>query len=456
MVLFWLLMLLNVVSGRKVFHNSTIVDQISDQALTPNLYFVGISKCGTTSLSRILNKHPLVVGVGNEDGGVFGESHIYDRGGGVDSAIKLQAERLRNQLRRKSEAEINNITQNGIIIHYTPHYAGVDAMENTIIKSVKKAGVSTKNVKYLFMIRSPASRAVSSWWYKSRCYKIKCPRSPRLQPHIDEGFAKAAKLDNCYEQLGHNVSDLVLEVRKGAHHMSLDVKKLLDECPIDMLTTESGGNSMYSAHIGKSLYAHQLMHWFASISKKQIYIMVLDNFVADPLRELQLLFNWLRLPLYGEYGYENEKKLMEIATEKHNVHPIPDELQRKEVNPKLASLTAAFEPSVKNLCMLLSDTWEGKYAPDACTGEWKGIVNMMKAQHEEKYSTMEPPTIKVKVTSGAGSGPADKSIIATAANTQAEGGRGAGFVRVGKGKLNGKGKEIRSAPRTGQMKAGRL
>jgi hypothetical protein len=402
MVILQLLLLFNVGSAaRKVINNSTdMVDRITDKALTPNLFFVGISKCGTTSLSRILNKHPLVVGVGNEDGGVFGESHIYDKVGqvgGVDEAVKLQAERLRNQLRRKSDAEIINITENGIIMHYTPHYAGVDEMEDTILKSVKKAGVSTKNVKYLFMIRSPASRAVSSWWYKSRCYKIKCRRVPPLQPHIDEGFAKAAKLENCYEQLGYNFTDLVLQVRRGAHHMSSDVKKLLDECPIKMLATESGGNSLYSAHIGKSLYAHQLVHWFASISKKQIYVMVLDNFVADPLRELQLLFNWLRLPLYGEYGYESAEKLMEITSEKHNVHPIPASLQRKEVNPKLAGLTTAFEPSVKNLCMLLSDKWEGEYAVDACTGQWKGIVDMMKAQHEEKYSTISP--LKVKVDS---------------------------------------------------------
>ena len=370
-----------LVAGKRLeYYNHSFNDNI----LTPNLFFVGVSKCGTTSMARILTQHPLIVAVGNKDGGIAGESHIYDKIYDIDKAHAEQLARLRTHLQTRSPDHVNNITENGIIMHYTPHYAGVEEIEDKILDSIKRNGGKHRRVKYLLMIRNPASRVISSWWYKSGCYKRDCPKPPTLQPHLDEGFAKADKLNGCFAKLGLNMSFLVDAVRRGAGHVSPGLRKKLDMCPINKLQT-AVASSMYSAHVGKSMYAYQLLHWMASIRKSQIYVMVLDNFVADPLRELQLFFNFLKVPLYGEYGYKGPDRLLKIATEKHNVHPVPAKLYKEEVAPRLEGLAAAFEPSIQQLCVLLSEKDEGEYAAKSCTGDWKRLAQMMKAQHEMRY-----------------------------------------------------------------------
>ena len=41
----------------------------------PSLYFIGVSKCGTSTMARLLTEHPLVTGVGNQTD-PWGESRL--------------------------------------------------------------------------------------------------------------------------------------------------------------------------------------------------------------------------------------------------------------------------------------------------------------------------------------------------------------------------------------------
>jgi hypothetical protein len=72
---------------------------------SPNLYFIGVSKGGTTSMIHILTQHPLVVGVGNSAAGnSAGESHIMNMKGfdSIDQIKQEETIRLQHNLKNKN------------------------------------------------------------------------------------------------------------------------------------------------------------------------------------------------------------------------------------------------------------------------------------------------------------------------------------------------------------------
>lgn len=77
-----LLHLFPVIEGGKSMsesYGSIELDQLLSNIsyVPPNLYFIGVSKGGTTSMINILTRHPLIVGIGSSKKGIpAGESHI--------------------------------------------------------------------------------------------------------------------------------------------------------------------------------------------------------------------------------------------------------------------------------------------------------------------------------------------------------------------------------------------
>jgi len=47
------------------------------------------------------------------------------------------------------------------------------------------------------------------------------------------------------------------------------------------------------AHVGKSLYAEQLAHWFARIPEELFWLEALEDFAAEPRRAFERVLEWL-------------------------------------------------------------------------------------------------------------------------------------------------------------------
>jgi hypothetical protein len=336
--------------------------------ISPNLYFVGFSKCGTTSMIRLLVDHPLVVDVGDESYNPGSESHIFDHFP-HNKFNSIQSERLRQRLKTKPLAK--EIIDHGVIVHYTPNYAGLKNIEDDIIKSLKENKKTTKSAKFLFMLRNPTSRTASSWWYKNHCYKRKDNSCPSFKPQIDQGIAAVHNLQSCYAKHNFTLERLVNGLRDGQRDLTKPEQHVLDLCPITLMAPPN--TSLYGAHVGKSIYVYQLAHWFNRISSSQIYLMFLENYVENPVREVEMFFEWLGVETYGSSGYHNPKSLHNLTQRQFNVHPIPPEIQKKEVNPYRKHLDEFYRPYVKALQTLLRPlSSRHKTAP---SGNWSELVH---------------------------------------------------------------------------------
>jgi hypothetical protein len=144
-----------------------------------------------------------------------------------------------------------------------------------------------------------------------------------------------------------------------------------------MMATESG---MYRAHVGKSLYIHQMVQLLTGVHKRQVYVMVLENFVQSPVDELEMFFKWLGLPLYGEFGFESAGMIRNMSKQERNVHPIDQTRMTNEVIPMRDKLDAFYRPSIKLLHMLYAgDSSTRKLHP--ATGNWTDFAAMMRTRN---------------------------------------------------------------------------
>lgn len=361
---------------------------INSSWISPNLYFVGFSKCGTTSMARLLVEHPLLVDVGDESYHPGSESHIIDHRTDYNVINNIQTERILGRL--KSKKYSNQILKEGVIMHYTPNYAGQKTIEDRISKSLKYNGKLIKNTKFFFMIRNPASRSASSWWYKNQCYKKPNHACPSFQKQMENGIQAINKIENCYKKYNISINQLIHGITSGNKQLSKEEDKVLDLCPITLMVPPN--MSLYSAHIGKSIYIYQLFHWFNRIPPSQIYVMILENFVKNPVHEMEMFFNWLGIETYGEMGFKSPEHLKNLSRIQYNVHPIPESVQTAEVNPMKDRLHDFFLPYNKYLqefFYLISqknnkdnnNPKNNQIDNNNFTGEWNDLVQEMVGYH---------------------------------------------------------------------------
>lgn len=336
--------------------NSTSLS-LSLPRLYPNLYFIGVSKCGTTSVANILTQHPLVVGVGRGDA-MAGESHLFDKCTAEETNAR-QTILLRNNLQKKNSEKI---LKNGILMHYTPHYMGSDSVINKIQASLKMSENPVK-ARYLVMLRNPVSRTSSSWWYKNHCYqKMEGPCLHYFES-IAQGVVSAINLDKCHNANKISLNRMIEKMKAGE-----SVKEsTLDTCSLGILAAHT--TSFYGAHIGKSLYVNQLMLWLNKISLDDIYLMIFENFIENPTREIELFLDWMGVKTYGEDGYSSKEALEILTKKQYNSHPIPEAVSSNQVRPLSKSLTTYFQLSIQQLQYLVTKN-EKNLSIAEMSGNW--------------------------------------------------------------------------------------
>lgn len=132
-------------------HNSTHYQCL------PNVFLIGASKCGTTSLVDYLTQHPQVGFVKRR---IFPdkhrEVHRFDR-----NTYEWALKEVDLADEWASSPLVNNPSLP--VIHYTPHYLYAP----TVPFEIRDFYPKPEQLKFIVMLRNPIDRAVSSYWFQN-------------------------------------------------------------------------------------------------------------------------------------------------------------------------------------------------------------------------------------------------------------------------------------------------
>jgi hypothetical protein len=395
-----------MVSRLVVLLNALVIanSRSPSEYLSANLYFAGVSKCGTTSIAETLLAHPLISAVGGNQKGVLmagRESRLFGHFP-EERVIVEQDKRIRFHLLNKTQSR--EIKKRGIIFHYTPNYSILPDLAQMILNSLKTLEVPNNSVRYLFALRDPVTRTQSSWWYKEHCYLSKTANAcPSFSSQVEKGITAAHLLERCYESHNQSLHSLVTHIASSSASsaslaaVSTATSVTLRNCSNDLLIPQ-GANNLKVCHVGKSLYVHQLLHWYRLIPPSQIYLLYLESYQRDPVSEIESLLRWLNLPRYGVSGYRNRETLRNLTNKRYNAYPIPREVREREITgEETRRLKEFYRPSVMELRRLLlslegrtvterdsESPEEGKGEGETSEDYWLKFIEEMKRVREEK------------------------------------------------------------------------
>jgi hypothetical protein len=142
----------------------------------PNVFFIGASKCGTTSLSRMLLRHTNVSFIRRhilsqeESSDNYLEIHRFDRNTYAYASTWLE---IADELSSSPLITRDFITTGKPLIHYTPQYLFAPTVPFELREfyeyydRVRATSNSVGNLKFVVSLRDPIKRALSSYWFKN-------------------------------------------------------------------------------------------------------------------------------------------------------------------------------------------------------------------------------------------------------------------------------------------------
>lgn len=233
------------------------------------------------------------------------------------------------------------------------------------------------------MLRNPITRTSSSWWYKNHCYKKINNTCPLYKKQIDEGIKTIDNIEKCYIKNKINISNIINEISSENIPIKRNKKDLLDLCPISLMIPPD--MTIGSSHVGKSIYIYQLLHWYNKIPSSQIYVLLLESYIKNPVYELEMLFKWLDIEIYGEKGFESPEHLYNLTKTQYNTHPILPHILQTQVNPLKEKLHKFYQPYIKYLQQFyyLIHIKNNKLPNKSpiFTGNWSDFVHEMETYH---------------------------------------------------------------------------
>ena len=143
----------------------------------PDLYFIGVSKGGTSSMAMHLNNHHMIT---NVRGGGKNEGHFFDT--------------RKDTVMSNVCPDIRDIANRSLVMDFTPNYLSVDNVPK-LLRAVYTDEVSSK-LRFIIAIRDPISRAVSSWLYKKNSH----PNLPSFVESMSHGMKEGKCVATCFER----------------------------------------------------------------------------------------------------------------------------------------------------------------------------------------------------------------------------------------------------------------
>ena len=271
----------NATSRRLAFVGKTVL---------PDLWFIGASKCATTTLAYALTTHPQLAYL-------RGEGHIFDGqpAGAPAARVETLQARIRDG-RHRAGARPLGLRPDAIVMEYTPHYLFESSrVPARICAACRAAGGACAAARFLVILRDPVDRTVSSWKFKTAAGVERRP----LRGAVADGAERARAMARCVREHG--------EARSVA------------ACPTEALLAsgrERGPKRGLScAHVGKSLYVYQLRAWWATIPRERFRVELMEQYLASPAPRLAAILSWAGLAPLGASELARAASIHALSTE---------------------------------------------------------------------------------------------------------------------------------------------
>ena len=134
-------------------------------ACLPDVYWIGTSKSGTSSIAHYLNQHPMIMNIVSAKRAAVThskEGHFWEVSEHLfESPEDMIATRIKAM--QLAQNGFNTTRLRPVIIEYTPNYFIVDHIPKLLSQGFKKL----YPLKFIVSLRDPVNRTLSSWRFKA-------------------------------------------------------------------------------------------------------------------------------------------------------------------------------------------------------------------------------------------------------------------------------------------------
>ena len=273
----------------------------------PNVFFIGASKGGTTSITEYLSMHPRVHFVKRR---IFPdkhrEVHRFDRNtyGLALRGIDLLDEWASSPATR---------SPNDAVIHYTPHYLYAPSVPFDLAAFYPQPD----KLKFVVILRDPVERALSSYWFQNshlfhdadggsmadfeRLIKVergerdayeKCMTARVRAEGVLGVLGSSSSLSGLASSLLGLLDPFLLLTTRApplrsahSHRPKSPLFDRLEECFGSLFRSSRLGGR----HLDKGVYVDQLQRWFSQFPRENFFITSTKRFYSGPGEYLRLL-----------------------------------------------------------------------------------------------------------------------------------------------------------------------
>lgn len=355
-------------SDRKHCHEVGNDDDRAVSKCLPDIMFLGVSKCGSTSIVAYMLAHPQIImqtfreGAygwsvnGTVDGQMraketrltldknfFWESHVFDK----HLATDLDLENINwKTAPNVPSQDVGRYLQ----MHYTPNYFYFPDTPFHIADIYPNA----REIKYFVILREPVSRAVSSWKF----HTATTMETRSFKKVLEDGFNQRRSLESCYAKKVGNLTPLVSELPAAQQRVIIDTcfwgSKRTHDTTLPMETPLT----LMHAHVDKGIYVDQLRRWHSIVGKENVFVFSLEEWIAQPRAMYDQIAEFAGYTVIGTDGFKNEHEVDRVLSKQYNDGGAAENLfgvpEPAEPNPELKQQLAKFyEPYTEELFELV-------------------------------------------------------------------------------------------------------
>jgi len=252
----------------------------------PNVFLIGASKCGTTSLLDYLLQDPRVAHVRRRITPTdhHREVHRFDRQSYAWAwpAVELADEWASSPVVADKAAAV---------VHYTPHYLYAP----TVPFEMRRFYPQPETLKFIVSLREPVARALSSYWFQHS----------HLLRGADGGSVADFEALARGEMQARRRYDRCMADQLQRHRATIDRRSVgsdssgfrTNDAHYAALTVCFGGElrsrRLGSRHIDKGIYHDQIQRWWANFPRANFHFISLEQWARNASAEYHRLLSFL-------------------------------------------------------------------------------------------------------------------------------------------------------------------
>jgi len=240
-----------------------------------NVFFIGASKCGTTSATSYLSQQfPRVQFVrrrmtSNRDR--HKEVHRFDRN---TYPYALSHVELADEWASSPAFSLSSALADAppAVVHYTPHYLYAPSVPFDLKQFLPQPHLSS--LRFIVMLRDPVKRALSSYWFQHSHLFTPNKSDEGSMRHFEQLVDAEMNARRRYEQCIGGEQTKMSALAKCFHPY--------------FRSAQLGGR-----HLDKGIYLDQLQRWWANFPRSAFYISSLETFAANPQAEFSAMLSFI-------------------------------------------------------------------------------------------------------------------------------------------------------------------